>query len=526
MNALKEKIKILESLNPDMAQMQLPGLIKVAIETSDAMTDSERKAFFDSFLVEFAERLIKSYMSSPVKRQERDCVLEYIDIIENTTRQLTEKGELEEAHVASKESVALVPSFHYSDTDWCLVQSNANVPKPLYAALDAAERRKRLFCSVLEPLFITMHAFDSEFSQDWALTFLAGFEHLDTDVIRDLLRAWKLQQIALKAEVMDLVLGWNSNEGMRRLWPSITRESDAVLRIQALMIWREDAQEQGSLVQVLRRTYPFRDDVKLKRWLDRALEKLAEHVHYFINCEQAIKESAKNGQKEELDWRRLAAYREVHSMQEFYEPLLILSTLMIDQLGGAVKFARAFLGFTEATQDRWEVAMHKIAMKTVRRFFLLDLKNGNTPEITIKKMCFGDEVLYRRLMGQLDLISHQFDSLEQREKVVDVLACSYASFREEKLLADEISRRYRRFMRLIHEDNLRRVLQSDHFNEFQGEDGRMLVEYASVASAARRFLNTANNMELSVEKQIASKDHFVMEVDKRRRILVKGLSIN
>ena len=162
-----------------------------------------------------------------------------------------------------------------------------------------------------------------------------------------------------------------------------------------------------------------------------------------------------------------------------------------------------------------------VVEKAVRLAFLRALKEDQTPEQLIRKLSFGDRDVQRRLMGELDWISKRFDSVKQRDKVVRRLAVYYASYREAPLLAAEVARRYRDLMRVLHEDNLRRVLNPEQFEEVN----RLILlrELAALVSDARRFLARRRALKTTVEEMLASEIEFVQSVCRRRLNLVRQL---
>jgi hypothetical protein len=133
---------------------------------------------------------------------------------------------------------------------------------------------------------------------------------------------------------------------------------------------------------------------------------------------------------------------------------------------------------------------------------------------TIDRLTFGDSHAYFRAYAELDLVSERFDSLDQREKVIELLAPYYASYRQPALLAAETTRRYRKLRWLLHEDYLTRVLDSEQMAQVR--EMEWVWELGAVAGEARRFLGRQRDLSLSVESMIASKIEFEESMRSRR----------
>ena len=97
----------------------------------------------------------------------------------------------------------------------------------------------------------------------------------------------------------------------------------------------------------------------------------------------------------------------------------------------------------------------------------------------------------------------------------------YASYRESELLADEVARRYRNLMRLMHEDHLRRVLTEEHAKDVLAKG--ILRDPSSVASDARRFLTRRRALESTLEELVAAEMEFVQSIRTRRLGLIHRL---
>ena len=161
------------------------------------------------------------------------------------------------------------------------------------------------------------------------------------------------------------------------------------------------------------------------------------------------------------------------------------------------------------------------AEKIIRRAFMQDLKAGRTPEETIRKYTFGDDIAFNNLSNELDLVSRQFDSIRQREKVVASLAIFYAGYRREAMLGVEVARRYRRLARILHDDFLGRFLDNNRLDELRSNG--FLRELYTMAALVKRFLDHRRALQMSVEEMVASEIEFSAEVRERRLRIIRQL---
>ncbi len=503
-NRFTEKIRLFETLNPDVIYSTRKELLQLAEEVDYPDFGS------------FTESVIEKYLNSPFKRNEREILRDYAAMIERSTQKLIEAGEitLDEPDEQTPAGPGLVIHRHYSETQWLTVLTNSDIPETLSMAVDAIERRKRTVSTILEFLFELFHTLDQEQAFKWEIDFLKNNEHPDPDIIRDLLRSWRQLECIIPAELLEHAIDWCSDEGLRRLWPSIVKEADRVLQIQSLKRLPLEDYSNNAMISSLLRIMPARNDKAVNRWISRALDKLTEEVFFFTELEKKF-----HDEKDEAF--QLAAYRTLNNLQAVFEPFLILSHLMLDAIGGAEKIAMGFMGFSEKRHVAWDDTLHQLASGTIKRFFLNDLKAGQTPLNTIEKLCFGNEYLFRRIVSELDFKTKQFESLAQREKAENILAHNYASYRENKLLGEELSRRYRRFMRMVHEDSLRRFLKPEHLEKTL--NSVLVTEYAVTAAQARKFISAHRNENIPAEEAFAAKEEFIAILHKRRRLLIRRI---
>ncbi len=509
---LAHKLSILFRLNPETAHLAAPGLYELAREVS-----AER---FEEFAI-LAGKLVDAYLGSPWKHAEKLVLAEYFDYFERSTRLLQERGEVSAevpALPAEQRSVALVNPRLYSSLDWCRVSTAANVPLPLQRSIDACVRRNRLLSSVLEVMFTVLHHIDPKQAVAWELGFLESNRGgLDPDIVRDLIRAWSLEP-ELPSAAFAWALSWSVDENLARQWPAVVAEADALLRRHALRLWlgREGART-GRLGHLKMLSDNLKDDTSgLYRWLESAMAGMSENVDFFVKLGQG------GGKVSSLDgdsWVQAALFRELQAVESTFVPILILADLILARPSGANRFALAVFGLSEDGHCAWSHKIRLQSKKIVLRLFLNGLRLRIPPEETIRSLCFRDSQLFVKTVGELDLITRQFDSLRQRDKVVDKLAVYYASFREAQLIQHEISQRYRQLMRVVHEDSLRRLFSAELVQKMAGM-ATLFSDLAGISSEARHFLNKRRSPDAALEEIAAAELDFARTIRQRRKSLI------
>lgn len=506
---LRDRVHHLQGLNPDLSGNELTQLFELAEQV-----DGEEFAEFATATT----RLIESYLASPAKRTEQVVLAEYFHCIDRATRLLAERGELSappESAPADRISVALVDRHHFeSSLDWCKIMSQADIPKPVILAVDACRRRNQLLTSVVEHMLVVLQKIDFDLAIKWQLEHLETHRgDLDPDLVRDVLNAW-LTADALPQEALAWAEQWSADENLQKQWPKVVQNADRLLRIHALQCWDRAPGSRSAAIEHLRLILSrySRDEERLVRWLSRSIVDIGERVNFFVTS---------GAQTRPPDWQGSALLREIKSIESLFTPVLLLTDLILDMPDGAMKFAMAFFGLVGSGREDWQARLMHQAETVVRRMFLRNLRNGTSPEETVRKLSFGDDYLYRKAMAQLDWLTKDFDSVQQREKVISLLASGYASYREPTLLAQEIARRYRNLMRVVHEDHLRRVLDAEQYDEVHGLG--VLRDLASVAADARRFLTRRRVLETTLEDMVAAELDFARSVRQRRLALLHRL---
>ena len=152
------------------------------------------------------------------------------------------------------------------------------------------------------------------------------------------------------------------------------------------------------------------------------------------------------------------------------------------------------------------------------------MRAGRSPKETIERLTFGDKNAYLFATAQLDLVTEKFDSIKQREMVIEILAPFYASYRQPPLLAAETTRRYRKLRWLLHEDYLRQALTAEQFEQVKGMDA--IWEISALAGDARKFLGLQRNLQSQLEIILASKIEFEETIREHRLRLIRKILTN
>lgn len=507
-NALQQCMQQLFRLNPDLTATQLDEMFALARNT-----DAKH---FGTF-VSLTEELLQAYLDCPAKRVVRLTLDEYFAFIEKSTRLLAEAGELSappEPASAETQSVALVdPQVTASSLDWCKIVSHASIPKPVILAAEACQRRNELLSSVLEYAFRVLQEIDPDSALDWQLTYLRENRgELDPDVVRDLLQSW-LAGPSLPREAFEWAETWSGDQSLQKQWPHVVRLADRLLHRHALAQWHASEDSKIPSLQhlsIVLERFPG-DEKRLLRWFENAILDIGESVHFFATVHSHA----------DAGWQSAALLREIRTIEALFPPVLLLADLIVHMPNGASRFALAFFGLVGSGREKWEQEMLTRGEMAVRRQFLRNMRRQIPPEETIRALCFGDQVLYNKLMGELDWLTKEFDSIKQREKVIQALAITYASFREGYFLAAEVSKRFRNLMRVVHEDNLRRVLPADVFEEVS--QLKVLRDVATLAGDARHCLAKRRALETDLENMVAADLDFIQSVRRQRLALIHSV---
>ena len=502
-------------LNPMTAEAEYQDLLALA----DRVPGDCFGVFSD-----FAERLLDLYMRSPWKQAEIRVLNEYFDFLDRTSRLLQEEGEIaveQQEAARSQQSVSLVPRYLYSPQDWFRVLNRANLPKSVVLAVDAAQRRNQLLGSVMEQMLAILHRIDHARSLQWELEFLdRNRGDLDPDVVRDVLRVWRGQR-GLPTAAIEWGMVWSDDQNLARQWPTVAREADLLLRENALRSWERAVAPRTAHLRHLHLllTEDLFDDERLLRWLEMGIADIGRSLRSIISlCREG--DSPVVGRPA---WQSAAMVREIRAVEGLFPPVLLLADAILAVPEGSYRFALAFFGMAGEERRRWRERVQTVCGELIRRELLRGLRDGVGPLKSIRRYCFGDADLLRRMAAELDYVTKEFDSMAQRDKVVEHLAVSYASFREPALLAEEIARRYRELMRALHEDSLRRLLTGQDFALVQSSS--VLRDLSSMAADARRFLTRRRALGNTLESMMSVESEFARCVRRRRLYFVRKLLV-
>ncbi len=494
----------LEDLNPDLTTAELRQLYVLA--------ESVGKEFFPVAATQ-AERLIARYRQSPVKRHGAEILAEYFQHLDACARQLCAAGEISPARESHRSfSTALVPRTERQALDLCKILNRAEVPRPLIKAADAFRRRHEVVASVVEIAFRVMWRVDRRQAASWLVDYFhrQDGDH-DPDVIRDALMV-ALDDQDLPPAFLAWAETWALDANLLEYWPTVTRLADRLLCRYGLAAWNRQENlprltPLAHLRLLLERKQKHDDDNHLLLWLRSTMDELGHAVLRFLPLDAVLDDR-------QQPWRTATLLVELRRLAAFYPPIMLTANCILDQPDGAEQLAMAFMGLDGQARRQWDDAMIAMATKIIRRTFLRDLKEARPPIETIRILTFGDQAAFNCACGELDLASEKFDSIAQREKVTIYLSTFYASYRQTQLIGAEIAKRYRRLMRILHEDFLRQVLAPEQLDELR-RDGA-LDQLANMAAQARKFLARRRDIENSLEEMVAAKIDFERFVRQQR----------
>ncbi|GAJ24655.1 unnamed protein product, partial [marine sediment metagenome] len=195
------------------------------------------------------------------------------------------------------------------------------------------------------------------------------------------------------------------------------QEADRVLRKQSLLAWTKSSEPRLRQTIRLKSLAPFDNDDKLLRWLKNSVSQMGESIDFF--CDQSELLAGDEVAGGDNSWRQDAMFRELIWLVRMMPPMLLLADLLLSLPTGPCEFAMAVFGFTGDYKRQWEKRLVTQCRNAVRRCFLRDLRRGRTPLETIHVLSFDDSDFERNLISELDLLTQDFDSIAQREIVVD-----------------------------------------------------------------------------------------------------------
>lgn len=508
----------LMSLNPDRDDLDPGTFVKLG--------KALKATAFEHFS-ERVEELAEAYVHSPAKMSEKCIVTKYLNGLDASARRLAEQGAIrmpEHESVrgsGSTSSVALVPRKLYSSTDWIKILQSADLPHRLVRAVDAAAERNRLVHTVLPVAFRTLHEIDNRAAFEWELTRLDEREGiLDSDLVRDLIRTWQ-QLNEIDDRALRWVMHWSVDENLERQWPGVVSASDRLLRRRALQKWFADNEPRSSGLRHLLRIMksPAHGEQALWQWLNAAVADVGRELKLCVGLRRSLTTTATDEEKRPL---QASIVRRLAGLERQFVPVLLLADLLIRKPDGVYWLALATLGISHADLSRWRKKLQEQAYDIVQKVFLANLRQRVSPQETIRKLCFGDKILAQTLINRLDLLTREFESIEDKDAVAEELAVNYASYREGDLLRKSLSGRYRQVMALLHEDTLKQILP-DMLNSTQGVQMPGLRDIYSLIGDARRYLNRRFSPHLSAEEIIGSELDFARRIRQQRFRLINVL---
>jgi hypothetical protein len=510
----------LTDLNPEQSYEERRHLLELADHVGDCGFEP---------VAGRVRRLIELYLASPVKRLGRDIMTEYFQELARGAKLLAEAGEIapqkQIPEAASHSlSTALIPRTNdvFSCLDRCKLLNRCSIPQPLTKAADAYRRRLEVVSTVLEIGFQVLWRVSPEHCQQWLLAYLDEHDgNLDPDILRDMLSV-ALGKPQVNRQLLAWAERWGADESLWEYWPYLLSYADRLLCRQALQRWRRGVKPRGHLqahLLLLTEKLGFSDD-SLLEWETEALEEIGDGVQRFMSLSAETLEG-KNLSKEDEAWRQAALFSELHRLEALFRPVLLSADQVLRLPDGATKLAMAFLGLTGAGLENWEERVQKMSERLIKMAFLRDLKEHRSPVETIRRMTFGDSQAFNAICAELDLLTEQFDSLQQRDKVVKVLAIYYASYRRADILSSEVSRRYRNLRRVLHEDYWLNILDKPQHDALTASG--MLKDLNSLAAAARQFLDRRRSQEATLEEMLASEMEFTRFVRQKRLKIIHSL---
>jgi len=471
-------------------------------------------------IAETASSLLESFLESSWKSTEKTVLQEFSAYLEEACERLQKSGELESdwnSEGRSAHSLALALPQSFSALEWFKLLDSAEVPTRLNNSIDAVVRRNQTTPTVLLPMFEVLLRIDSERGFAWFEQYLARNRgYLDQDVVRDILRSWRTSR-PLPEGCLNWLFEWCGNEDLRQQWPAVAEEADVVLRRQLIDRWLPRLRSaRSALVQNLARVGKNYGEYSsaLRRWQEDAVRELGGTVTAFIKFSRQLPGSDQASSETAREWSQEAVFHELARMENLFTPILLFSDVLLNEPDGSYRFALSLLGFPTSILNKWRHRLLEQTRKMVYQAVLDDIKADRQPIATIRTYSAGDRQLYRYLLSQLDLVSRTFGSLEQRDKVVEELALHFSSLREAHLLPRELTARYRRLMRTLHEDSLRHLLDSEQYS--RSEEFVVRRDLLAAATEARRYIQRRRALRTSVEEMLSSRFDFEKGIRQRR----------
>lgn len=512
--ALDELFRELARLNPDA----------VSLTRAAALRHAERlpSSCFDHF-AERALAIAAAFAGTPFKINQRAVLDEYFAALCDPTARLAAGTIPPPQESPPGLAGRLLPARQTPGEDWLSLAARANVPEKLHRAIAASANRNDVVDTPMELVFSVLHRLDAGKAFAWSIAQLRDNPQFgDADIVRDLIAVWN-QQAAIPRDAGRLLLGLLEDSRLERFWPGASLQANRLVRRLALEEVLGGQPGKGAdwrrLGQILTGGGGATAERSLERWLDDAVNRLGRHVGSFIACAKRLQDLGDNPEHRGMARRQI--HTDVREVNALHPAIMVGADLFLRRANGTHALAMAFLGIDRGHLKKWRRQLEQQAATVVRRLLLEDLRHRRDSVETIRAFCLGDEMLFTTLYLKLDLLSKQFGSIAERERVVDVLAVNYASFRETELLQDKISRHYRQLARLLHEDSLRHLLPEDAMASCEtfGE----LPSALARATEARRYLEGRRALDSSLEDMCAAELTFEQQLRSARASLVRKL---
>ncbi|RMD74231.1 MAG: hypothetical protein D6820_17110 [Lentisphaerae bacterium] len=490
------------SMNPDIVAQLSPRILELCNTLSDGY----------ELLEEQTRDLLQRYIQLPVKQTERRAILRFFSILENSAVKFLDAPPQRQDEPDTHQSYALIPRNFYSSRTWLELLGKTEIPEQVTAAVDAARRRNEVVDTIFLHLFRILLKLDSTRANRFFLEWIdKGEGMLDPDIMRDMLRVW-FEQDTLPSAIWQQVFFWAENQQIQRHWPEITRWADRVLRKHTFLSLVQQPDRPPQL-NSLWMCQPFDNEERLLRWTKHTLARIgASIIQFRVHAEKDVKAFE--------DWELALMLTELRTINRLITPFMIGADILWNTPDGPLLFAMSIFGFTSEYLRIWHHSLTELCKKAVRRLFVIDLKLNRKHFDTIRKLSFGIEELYQRAISELDALTERFDSLEQREKVVNLLAPVYASYREEKIFPAEIRHRYWKSMRVFHEDMLANIFQ-DRYRSDIDQILPMLRILSTIFASCRRYLTLRRTPTTDTDEVLAYEQDFIFEMRQLRISIIR-----
>lgn len=505
--ALYKKIQVLNYLNPTVAEKNYNDLIELSKKT-------ESSSF--PIFSEFTQKLIADFLGSGVKKMEALIIEKYFNFLENSRKLLTKKNEIVDLPITGEGMTsALSTRSDLAPQDWFKIQLNTKIDRDVYRAVDAVRSRNKELSTVLEPAFEILFHIDKDKTFDFLSELMEHENGQDPDVSRDILKVLHKED-SIPKKLRKKVLYIAVDEATRRHWPTVSKTADQVCIVQSLMQWfhnLENVEKANTQIKLLHHMAPFRNVRKLDRWMLGSLLLVSESIDSFIDLYENVKKA-----EEIEDWQKKMMFRNVQTLQNVFEPVLLLIEMFLSQPTSLHHFAQTIMGLTSKGFKNWQELMRLKAEKNIRKSFLNKLKEGEPVEDIIKTLCFDDEFLYSEMLHYLDILSKQFENMKDREAVVVRLSYVLGSYYEEQEFNSYLSKRYHKLVLAVHEDNLARFLTKEQMEILR--ENPVHSDILNVASEARKYINSRRSLEKTTDELLAAEESFCREVRSKKAQLL------